>query len=175
MTKAETAKRIFETAHITGTFTLRSGQVSNEYFDKYLFEAQPDLLAAIVTEMRALLPEGTQVLAGLETGGIPLCTILSAQTGIPAAFVRKKAKEYGTDPFLHHIVVHHKAVADVRYLLLHCLKAAGPVNSDAVLVMAVHRQPHGPERQAFAQPRQKGEGLTGVALAAVGRQQVQLA
>lgn len=96
MTKAETAKRIYETAHITGTFTLRSGQVSNEYFDKYLFEAQPDLLAAIVTEMKGLLPEGVDVLAGLETGGIPLCTILSAQTDIPAAFVRKKAKEYGT-------------------------------------------------------------------------------
>lgn len=96
MTKSETAKRIYDTAHITGEFTLRSGQVSNEYFDKYLFEAQPDLLAAIVSEMKNELPAGAEVLAGLETGGIPLCTVLSAQTGIPAAFVRKKAKEYGT-------------------------------------------------------------------------------
>ena len=33
------ARRIYETAHITGEFTLRSGAKSNEYFDKYLFEA----------------------------------------------------------------------------------------------------------------------------------------
>ena len=29
---------------LTGEFTLRSGQVASEYFDKYLFEAQPALL-----------------------------------------------------------------------------------------------------------------------------------
>ena len=32
------AKRIYDTAHITGDFTLRSGAKSNEYFDKYLGE-----------------------------------------------------------------------------------------------------------------------------------------
>jgi orotate phosphoribosyltransferase len=29
-------------------------------------------------------------------GGIPIATALSLKTGIPVAFVRKKAKEYGT-------------------------------------------------------------------------------
>ncbi|MDF2911159.1 MAG: pyrE [Sporolactobacillus laevolacticus] len=33
---------------------------------------------------------------GLETGGIPIATALSLETKIKAAFVRKKAKEYGT-------------------------------------------------------------------------------
>jgi orotate phosphoribosyltransferase len=32
----------------------------------------------------------------LELGGIPLVTALSLQTGLPAAFVRKQAKKYGT-------------------------------------------------------------------------------
>ena len=96
MTKAEIAKKIYEISHITGTFTLRSGQVSNEYFDKYLFEAQPKVLAAIAGEMTLLIPEKTEVLAGLEMGGIPLATAISLQTGLPAAFVRKKAKDYGT-------------------------------------------------------------------------------
>src|SRR5207249_4083761 len=32
----------------------------------------------------------------LEMGGIPIATVLSQITGIPALFVRKKAKEYGT-------------------------------------------------------------------------------
>ena len=81
---------------LTGEFTLRSGQVSNEYFDKYLFESDPALLDRVATRMAALLPEGTELLGGLEMGGIPCATVVSAKTGIPAIFVRKKAKEYGT-------------------------------------------------------------------------------
>jgi orotate phosphoribosyltransferase len=90
------AKKIFEKSHLTGDFLLRSGQRSNEYFDKYLFESDPVLLAEIVKEMKALIPEGTEVIAGLEMGGIPLVTGLSLETGMEAAFVRKDAKDYGT-------------------------------------------------------------------------------
>ncbi|REK77018.1 orotate phosphoribosyltransferase [Paenibacillus paeoniae] len=90
------AKQIYDTAHLNGTFTLRSGQISNEYFDKYLFEADPGVLRAITEQMLSLIPHGTEVLAGLEMGGIPVVTALSLQSGVPAAFVRKKAKEYGT-------------------------------------------------------------------------------
>lgn len=96
MDRQELAARIYEVSHLTGTFTLRSGQVSNEYFDKYLFESDPELLDEIGNQLLKLIPEGTEVLAGLEMGGIPLATILSAKTGIPAVFVRKKAKDYGT-------------------------------------------------------------------------------
>lgn len=96
MDRKELAARIYNVSHLTGNFTLRSGQVSGEYFDKYLFESDPALLADIVSEMMKLVPEGTEILAGLEMGGIPIATALSLKTGIPAAFVRKKAKEYGT-------------------------------------------------------------------------------
>ncbi|WP_235734772.1 orotate phosphoribosyltransferase [Nocardioides alcanivorans] len=81
---------------LSGTFTLRSGQVSNEYFDKYLFESRPDLLERVAAQMVGLLPEGTELLGGLELGGVPIATMVSAKTGLPALFVRKKAKEYGT-------------------------------------------------------------------------------
>jgi orotate phosphoribosyltransferase len=81
---------------LTGEFTLRSGQVSSEYFDKYLFEAQPALLARVVEQMVGLVPAGTELLGGLELGGVPIATVLSARTGLPALFVRKVAKEYGT-------------------------------------------------------------------------------
>ena len=81
---------------LSGTFTLRSGQVSHEYFDKYLFETDPALLARVAREMVALVPDGTELLGGLEMGGIPIATVLSSSTGLPALFVRKKAKEYGT-------------------------------------------------------------------------------
>jgi orotate phosphoribosyltransferase len=81
---------------LTGEFTLRSGQVASEYFDKYLFESDPALLARVVDELVGLVPEGTELLGGLELGGVPIATMLSARTGLPALFVRKKAKEYGT-------------------------------------------------------------------------------
>lgn len=88
--------RIRQSARLTGSFTLRSGKVSDTYFDKYQFEADPALLLAIARSMAALVPAGTEVLAGLEMGGIPIVTMLSQVTGIPAAFIRKEPKEYGT-------------------------------------------------------------------------------
>ncbi|MEJ0000400.1 MAG: orotate phosphoribosyltransferase [Verrucomicrobiota bacterium] len=90
------AKRIYYTAHITGEFTLRSGAKSTEYFDKYLFEAEPALLRDIAAALVRLVPPGIDALAGLEMGGIPIATMLSQLTGLPVLFVRKKAKEYGT-------------------------------------------------------------------------------
>ncbi|MCE0482943.1 MAG: orotate phosphoribosyltransferase [Methylacidiphilales bacterium] len=96
MPDASLAKRIYDTAHITGEFTLRSGAKSNEYFDKYLFEADPKLLKDIATALVPLVPQDAVALAGLEMGGIPIATMLSQLTGLPVLFVRKKAKEYGT-------------------------------------------------------------------------------
>jgi orotate phosphoribosyltransferase len=96
MNRPELAMRIYEVAHITGEFRLRSGQVSGEYFDKYLFEANPDLLRAVAEHMAPLIPSGIDVLAGLEMGGIPVVTMLSQVSGTPAVFVRKQAKAYGT-------------------------------------------------------------------------------
>ncbi len=93
---ADLARDIDSCCRLTGEFTLRSGQVSSEYFDKYLFEAQPDLLRRVVDQLVDLVPEGAELLGGLELGGIPIVTVLSSRTGLPALFVRKKAKEYGT-------------------------------------------------------------------------------
>ncbi|MBO9610041.1 MAG: orotate phosphoribosyltransferase [Paenibacillaceae bacterium] len=96
MERTVLANEIYQTAHLTGTFTLRSGKVSNDYFDKYLFESAPGLLREIAEHLAGLIPSDTEILAGLEMGGIPIATALSLKTGIPVVFVRKKAKEYGT-------------------------------------------------------------------------------
>jgi orotate phosphoribosyltransferase len=90
------AADIDATCRLSGEFTLRSGQVSNEYFDKYLFEAEPQLLARVAREMAQLLPADTELLGGLEMGGIPLATTISQLIGMPVLFVRKQAKTYGT-------------------------------------------------------------------------------
>ncbi|MDH6113667.1 orotate phosphoribosyltransferase [Kitasatospora sp. MAP12-15] len=96
MTRSELASRIRSVSHLTGEFILRSGRTATEYFDKYRFEGDPVLLDAIAKEMAALVPADTEVLAGLEMGGIPVVTALGRHTGLPCAFVRKQAKEYGT-------------------------------------------------------------------------------
>ncbi len=89
------AQRVYNVCHLTGTFKLRSGQVSGEYFDKYLFEGQPALLLNVAEVMVSLLPE-CDMLAGMEMGGIPIATVMSQLTGLPTVFVRKEAKPYGT-------------------------------------------------------------------------------
>jgi orotate phosphoribosyltransferase len=96
MDRAELASSIYTVSHLTGAFTLRSGVVSHEYFDKYRFESDPGLLLAIAEAMAERLPEGVDALAGLELGGVPLATMLSQVSGLPALFVRKEAKTYGT-------------------------------------------------------------------------------
>jgi orotate phosphoribosyltransferase len=90
------AKRVYDTAHITGTFLLRSGATSSEYFDKYRFEADPILLRDIATELATKISKDYDALAGLEMGGIPIATMLSQLTGLPTLFIRKTAKPYGT-------------------------------------------------------------------------------
>jgi len=93
---AALARDIDARCRLRGSFVLRSGQVSDEYFDKYLFESDPVLLRRVVACMTELVPAGTALLGGLELGGVPLATMLSQATGIPALFLRKQAKAYGT-------------------------------------------------------------------------------
>lgn len=101
--RKELAKAIFNIAHLTGEFKLRSGLTSKEYFDKYRFESQPKILREIAVQMKELIPPGVDALAGLEMGGIPIATALSLETGLPVVFVRKAAKDYGTCRFAEGI------------------------------------------------------------------------
>lgn len=64
-----------------GDFLLRSVLRATEYFDKYLFEANPAILREIATQMDDFLPEQFDQLAGLEIGGIPIATAISLATG----------------------------------------------------------------------------------------------
>lgn len=96
MERQTLAALVNDRCRLVGTFTLRSGQVANYYFDKYQFEVDPELLREVVAHAIPLIPPGTEVLAGLELGGVPLATVLSLATGLEAVFVRKEAKQYGT-------------------------------------------------------------------------------
>ena len=99
MNRTELAKSIFDTAYLTGEFLLRSGKISNEYFDKYQFESKPELLEEIAINLATMIDIDFDYLAPLEMGGIPIATALSMKINKPMIFVRKKAKEYGTQKF----------------------------------------------------------------------------
>jgi orotate phosphoribosyltransferase len=144
------ARDIDACCRLTGEFTLRSGQVASEYFDKYLFEADPALLARVVAQMTALVPTDTELLGGLELGGVPLATVLSARTGLPALFVRKRAKEYGTCKLAEGPPVTGRRVTLVEDVITtggavrdatRALREAGAVVD--VVVCAIDRSPAG--------------------------------
>lgn len=96
MEPVDLAQRIAAVSELAGSFVLRSGAVSNVYFDKYQFESDPSILRAIAAHLVPLIPDDTEMLAGLELGGVPVATALSLETGLPAVFVRKQARRYGT-------------------------------------------------------------------------------
>lgn len=144
------AHDIDASCRLTGEFTLRSGQVASEYFDKYLFESDPKLLARVVDRMLELVPDETELLGGLELGGVPIATVLSSRTGVPALFVRKKAKEYGTCKLAEGPDVAGRRVTLVEDVITtggavrdatRALRTAGAIVE--VVVCAIDRSPEG--------------------------------
>ena len=108
------AQEVDARCRLTGEFRLRSGTVSQEYFDKYRFEADPDLLLRVARHMVPLLPSGAEALGGLELGGVPIATVLSSLTGLPLGLVRKEAKSYGTCQLVEGVDVAGRYVALVE-------------------------------------------------------------
>lgn len=114
MKKTLLGQKIFSVSYLKGSFRLRSGLFSKEYFDKYRFESSPFLLKGIAKQLSDFVPEKTEVLAGLELGGIPLAVALSLETGLPVVFVRKKAKDYGTCQIVEGLGVSERNVCVIE-------------------------------------------------------------
>jgi orotate phosphoribosyltransferase len=121
------AQRIKASSELHGTFVLRSGKTSSTYFDKYRFEADPVLLRDICQAMVGLLPGETELLAGLEMGGIPIVAVLSQLTGLPTAFIRKEPKTYGTCQYAEGADLVGK-----RFILVEDVVSSGGAILDAV-------------------------------------------
>lgn len=154
------AADVYRASHITGTFTLRSGLTATEYFDKYRFESDPKLLLRIAEAMADLVPAGVDYLAGVELGGVPLATALSQVTGVPAVFVRKAAKEYGTRQIAEganvsgaRLAVVEDVVTTGGALLAACRSLRDEGATLAEVLCVVDREQGGPEALA-------AEGLT---------------
>lgn len=90
------ARDLVKASYLKGDFVLRSGRRSNRYFDKFLFETDPDLLKRIGRHLAELVPKETQRLAAPELGAVLLGGVVSMETGLPLVLVRKEPKGYGT-------------------------------------------------------------------------------
>ena len=95
MDKAELAMRIKEEAYLEGDFVLRSGKRSTYYLDKYLFEAQPDILAEL-GRLFASHAADADLIAGPALGAVSLAAATAMACGKPFVVVRKAKKDYAT-------------------------------------------------------------------------------
>jgi len=127
---AELARDIDRVCRLEGEFVVRSGAVVPEYFDKYLFESDPALLRRVAEAMVPLVPSDTELLGGLELGGVPLATMMSSLTGLPALFVRKAPKAYGT-----RRLAEGADVAGRRITLVEDIVTTGGAAWDATVVL----------------------------------------
>ena len=109
MDKADLARRIRDVAYLEGDFVLRSGQRSSYYLDKYLFETQPDILAALGACLAAYADD-VDLIAGPELGAVALAAATSMAAGKPFAIVRKAQKDYGTAKLVEGTPVDGKSV-----------------------------------------------------------------
>jgi orotate phosphoribosyltransferase len=95
----ELRESLREHALLEGDFVLRSGRRSRYYLDKYRFETQPEILAALGEALAAAVEEADPDavrLAGPELGAVALATATSLASGLPFLIVRKTPKAYGT-------------------------------------------------------------------------------
>jgi orotate phosphoribosyltransferase len=109
METAELARRIKDAAYLEGDFVLRSGQRSKYYLDKYLFEADPVILAELGGRLAARADDA-DVIAGPELGAVALAAAASLAANKPLALVRKKTKDYATGKLIEGTPVAGKRV-----------------------------------------------------------------
>ena len=145
METAELARRVKEAAFLEGDFVLRSGKRSKYYLDKYLFSAQPDILAELGKRFAAYADD-VDVIAGPELGAVSLAAATSMASGKPFAIVRKAKKDYGTAKLIEGTPVDGKKVLlveDIGTTAGAALEAAGTLQAAGAnivrLVFALNR------------------------------------
>lgn len=82
-----------------GTFTLKSGETSNYYYDMRMCISYPgiyDLFYNLLIDINPTIFDNIDIIAGIHFGGLPFANYLSFKTGIPQIFIRDSIKTYGT-------------------------------------------------------------------------------
>lgn len=89
---------IKQAAFLEGDFVTRAGKKTNYYIDKYLFETDPYILAAVADEIAKILPDLNTFdrIAAPELGAVAIAAAVSIKVKKPFIIVKKQSKEYGT-------------------------------------------------------------------------------
>jgi orotate phosphoribosyltransferase len=144
MTRNELARRIAQVALLHGDFTLRSGRKSTYYLDKYRFETQPDVLAALGKLIAAHVTDGTDRIAGPELGAVPLAAAAGMASGKPTIFIRNAKKEYGSSKQIEGVLEKGDRILLVEDIVttggqvveaIGALRAAGAVVQKVIVVI----------------------------------------
>lgn len=128
--RTELADDLFSRALLRGTFTLRSGAVSDRYFDKYRVTTHPRLLDQVAGALHTLLGEHdptAQLIVAPALGAVPLAAALSLRADLPFVIVRTERKQYGTAAAIEG--VHEQGV---RGVLVEDVVTSGGAALDAV-------------------------------------------
>lgn len=112
-----------------GDFTLSSGRKSKYYVDKYVFETDPACLEMIGERIASMIPPGTQRLAGIEIGSIPLAAIASVKSRVPFVIVRKEKKGYGTNKLVEGVFSTGENVLVIEDVVTTAKGALGAIRS----------------------------------------------
>ena len=128
--------------------TFKSGILSPVYVDNRRQPYWPDAWASVIDGFQALIAEQAipfDVLAGIETAGIPHSAALSYAMRRPSVFVRKQPKEHGTRNRVEGGVVAGKRVLLVEDLVttggsslsgVEALRAEGAVVTDLLSIVS---------------------------------------
>ena len=128
--------------------TFKSGILSPVYVDNRRLPYWPDAWAVVIDGFQALIAEQAipfDVVAGIETAGIPHSAALSYAMRRPSVFVRKQPKEHGTRNRVEGGVVAGKRVLLVEDLVttggsslsgVEALRAEGAVVTDLLSIVS---------------------------------------
>ncbi len=98
---------------VDNPITFKSGIVSPVYIDNRRFPHHPQAWKVIIEGFRQLIKEKNlnfEVIAGIETAGIPHSAALGYALEVPSVFVRKSAKDHGTKKMIEGGEVRGKKV-----------------------------------------------------------------
>ena len=85
---AEVGRDIVAASYLRGSFIMASGEHSDFYFDKYLFETKPTILWRVADMLAEAIPSSVDRLVCNPGGGLALTAAVSLATGLPFVIVR---------------------------------------------------------------------------------------